>query len=100
MERAEAPTAARAAVELMNGYTHADWPRVADAADQLVPGVSAGERWVPPDLLLDLAVLAYLEMGRPEAARNAIAGLMPRTGRVESNLRNRLLRALVDEAER
>jgi predicted membrane-bound spermidine synthase len=100
LERAEAPSAARAAVDLMNGYALADWSRVADAADRLVPGVSAGERWVPPDLLLDVAVLAYLETGRPEAARNAIAGLMPRTGRVESNLRNRLLRALVDEADR
>ncbi len=47
-----------------------------------------------------MAVIAYLRTGRPNAARNAINQLGPRTGRAPSNLRNRLLSSLVSEAER
>ncbi len=100
MDRAEAPPEARATVDLLHGYSLSDWPRVASAADLLVGRVAAGERWVPPDLLLDVAVLSYIETGRPEAAINALDRLVPRTGRADWNLRNRLLRALAENAMR
>lgn len=100
LDRGDAPAEARAAVDLLHAYALADWPRVAAAADQLVARVAAGGRWSTPDLLLDLAVLAYLETGRPTAARNALEALAPLTRRAEWNLRNRLLRSLVEDAER
>jgi spermidine synthase len=100
LDRGNAPPEAHAAVDLLHGYALSDWSRVAAAADQLVARVAAGERWTMPDVLLDLAVLAYLETGRPTAARNALEALAPRTGRAEWNLRNRLLRSLVEDAER
>ena len=99
LERNDAPEEARAAVNLLHAYSSGDWPRVAAAADRLVARVAAGERWSRPEVLLDLAVIAYLEAGRAQAARNAIDVLVPRTGRSPTHLRHRLLRTLVDAAE-
>jgi hypothetical protein len=98
LERGDAPPEARAAVDLMHGYALGDWPRVAEAADELVDRVALGGRWVPADLLMDVAVLAYLEAGRPAAALSAIERLAPLTPRGVDNLRTRLLRALAEEA--
>lgn len=98
LDRADAPAEARATVDLMNAYALGEWPRAATAADQLVGRVASGERWVMPHLLLDVAVLSYLEVSRPEAARNVFDLLAPRTGRRADNLRNRLLDALVTRA--
>jgi spermidine synthase len=98
LERAGAPPEARAAVELLHAYGLVDWPRVARAADLLVSRVAGGERWSTPDLLLDIAVIGYLEVGRPGAARNAFDLLSPGTGRAASNLRQRLLSSLIEDA--
>jgi hypothetical protein len=98
LERAGAPPEARAAVELLHAYGLVDWPRVARAADLLVSRVAGGERWSTPDLLLDIAVIGYLEVGRPGAARNAFDLLSPRMGRATSNLRQRLLSSLIEDA--
>ncbi len=100
LERAEGPSEARAAVRLAHDFSLGDWEGAASAADVLVGRVAVGERWAEPDVLLDMAVVAYLRTGRQVAARNAINLLVPRTGRAPSNLRNRLLDALVSEAER
>ncbi len=99
LERGEAPPEARAAVDLRHAYALGDWGRAASAADRLVARVGAGERWVDVPTLLDVAVLAYLRSDRPEAARNAYSVLTPRTRREPWDLRNRLLDALVAEAE-
>jgi hypothetical protein len=99
LDRAGAPSEARAAVDLRRALALLDWEGVAAAADFLVSRVAAREPWVPPGTLLDAAVLAYLRVGRPTAARNALDLLVPRTGRATSNLRTRLLEALVAEAE-
>lgn len=98
LERHDPPPEARAAVDLLHAYGTGDWDRAARAADQLVGPVGAGRQWVPPEVLLDVAVLAYLETGRPAAAAAALTELVPRTGREEGNLRTRLLRGLVAEA--
>jgi hypothetical protein len=100
LDRVGAPPEARAVVDLGHALSLRDWERVASAADQLVPRVAAREAWVPPATLLDAAVLSYLRIGRPTAARNALNVLIPRTAREPWNLRNRLLGALVEEAER
>jgi spermidine synthase len=98
LDRAGAPPEARAVVDLMHAYALGDWPRVAEGVDRLVTLVALGGRWMPPDLLMDIAVLAYLEMGRPAAAVDAIERLSGRTGRRPDHLRTRLLRALAADA--
>jgi predicted membrane-bound spermidine synthase len=99
LDRAEAPPVARAAVDLHHALDLLDWDRVASAADQLVSRVAIGERWVDPGTLLDAAVIAYLRVGRPAAARTTLDTLGPRTGRRRGNLRDQLLDALVVRAE-
>jgi hypothetical protein len=54
---------------------------------------------VLPSTLLDAAVVAYLRVARPTAARNALDLLGPLSGREPGHLRNRLLDALIAEAE-
>lgn len=98
LDRSDPPREARAVVELMHGYGSGAWERAAAAVDQLSRPVSSGELWIQPALLLDVAVLAYLETDRPAAARSAIAALAPLTDRREGHLRTRLLRALVKQA--
>lgn len=100
LDRADAGPEPRAAVDLMRAYSRSDWPAAARAADVLLPRVAAGERWVPADLLLDVGVLAFLRTGRVDAAREALSALVPRTRRAPTNLRNRLLLELVNDAER
>jgi spermidine synthase len=99
LDRTEAPPAARAAVDLMHGLSRLEWDRVAAAADVLVSRVAVGEAWVDPGTLLDAAVLAYVRTGRPDAARDALDTLGPRSTRAPGNLRDRLLDAFVTEAE-
>ena len=99
LDRAGAPAEARAAVELAHGAGSWDWEEAASAADVLVGRIAAGERWVRPTVLLDAAVVAYLKTDRPQAARTAYRLLVARTERAPRNLRNRLLDALIREAE-
>jgi hypothetical protein len=99
LDRTEAPPAARATVDLMHGLSRLEWDRVAAAADVLVSRVAVGEAWVDPGTLLDAAVLAYVRTGRPDAARDALDTLGPRSTRAPGNLRDRLLDAFVTEAE-
>jgi hypothetical protein len=99
LDRTGAPAAARATVDLMHGLSRLEWDRVASAADVLMLRVAVGEAWVDPGLLLDAAVLAYLRTDRAEAARDALDTLGPRSARAPGNLRDRLLHALVTDAE-
>ncbi len=99
LDRWEAPPEARAAVDFHHGLARFDWPKVAEAADRLIPLVAAGRNWVSPHVLLDASVVAYLRTGRPTAAQVAMDRLAPRTTRKAGNLRNRLLRALILQAQ-
>ena len=99
LDRTGAPETARAAVDLKHALSLLDWERVAAAADLLVLRVAIGERWIDPETLADAAVIAYVRTGQPTAARTALVALRPRTGRTRDNLRDRLLDALVTEAE-
>ena len=98
LDEADAPEGARAVVDLLHGYALADWPRAAAAADLLLARAAVGELWIRADLLLDAAVLAYLETGQTEFAGTALDRLEPYTGRSEDDLRSRLLRASVEAA--
>jgi len=99
MDRHAAPPEARASVDLMRAYSLGDFATAASAANLLVEPVADNGPWMPVRLLLDLAVIANLEVGQPEEARRAVDLLVPRTGRAEWNVRNRLLDALVAQAE-
>ena len=100
LDRVDAPPEARAAVDLHHALARFDGTALAAAADVLVPRVAAGEQWVSPETLLDAAVLGYLEVGRADAASDALEALVPRTGRKDHDLRNRLLAALVEQEGR
>lgn len=99
MDRHDAPPEARATVDLMRAYSLGEWGRAAAAANRLVGPVADAEQWIPVRLLLDLAVVSNLEVGQTAAARNAVDVLTPHTDRAEWNVRNRLLAALVAQAE-
>ncbi len=98
LDRADAPTEARAVVDLHEAIAEFDWTRAARAADILVGQVGEGARWMPPASLLDAAVVAYLAVNRPSAARNAFRLLGPRTGRDPGHLRDRVLEAWIRRA--
>jgi hypothetical protein len=93
------PAEARAVVELKHGLAMLDWERVASAADVLVSRVCGGPVVDAAATLLDAAVVAYLRVGRPTAARNAFNLLAPLAGRDPDHLRSRLLATLILEGE-
>ncbi len=95
LDRADAPPEARAVVDLHQAVAEFDWPLAARAADILLGQVGEGARWVPAASLLDAAVVAYLAVDRPSAARNALQLLAPRTGRGPDHLRHRVLDAWI-----
>ena len=99
LERERAPARARAAADLMHSFSLGDWEGTAEAADELVSSAATGERWGDPATLMEVAVLAYLRVDRATSARQAFELLAPRTGRPTTHLRNRLLDALIAEAE-
>ncbi len=99
MARHDAPPNARATVDVLRGYSQGDWALAAAAANQLVGPVADGQEWMSVRLLLDLAVISNLEMNQSAEARRAIESLVPLTGREPWNVRNRLLDALVTQAE-
>jgi hypothetical protein len=98
LDGADAPEPARAVVELMHAYALTDWARAAAAADILLARAALGELWVPAGLLLDVAVLAYLETGQADFARSAVDHLAPQVGRPEGDLRMQLLEASIARA--
>src|SRR5690606_21626628 len=99
LERAEAPPEAAAAVAFHRALGTFDWVGAAAAADLLVPLVAGGGGWIPPGLLLDGSIVAYLKVGRPDAARAAYSRILPRAARDALDLRVRLLDARVAQAE-
>ena len=92
------PPEAVATVQLMRSHALADWEGAARASDVLVPALDAGGQWVSPGILLDIAVVSYLETGQPDRAVDALDRLVRRTGRADADARVRLLRAWTAEA--
>ncbi len=99
LDATDAPPEARASVALLHGIGSWTFDEAASAADVLVPAQEGGVTWVRSTVLLDAAVLAYLETGRAREARAAFDRLAPLSGRRPWNVRNRLLDALVRAAE-
>jgi hypothetical protein len=93
-----APPEIGAAVDLLHGVRTLDLAAAAGAADRL-RGLGAGADLLQPELLLDLAVVAYLGEGRAADARATFDALAPRTERGLGHLRNRVLDALIRDAQ-
>lgn len=88
-----APAEVAASVELLEAFRRLDFAAAAAAADRV--GIAADRApLLPRTLLLDAAVAAYVSVGRPEAARAAIAALEPLTGRPPGHARALWLAAL------
>lgn len=100
LDAADAPPEARATVALLHGVGSWDFAEAAAAADVLLPAYLDGAAWLRSTVLLDAAVIAYLETGRVADARTAFDRLAPLSGRRSWNVRNRLLDQLVRDAER
>jgi hypothetical protein len=96
--RTDAPLPVRAAVEFRHGIAAWDFPAVIRAGTVLLPGVEQGERYLPPDDLLDALVTAYLLAGDAQGAADAFSRLVAVTARGRSDLRLRLLDAYVTAA--
>jgi spermidine synthase len=93
MDARGAPDEARATLALLEGVRTFDFPRAADAADRL--GMARGATLMPPALLLDAAVAAYVGAGRVDAARAAYETLAPATGGRPGNAYDLWMAALV-----
>ena len=90
-----APAEVRASVELLRGLRALDLEAAAVAADRLRVTDATVPQLLPPSVLVDAAVAAYLGAGRPESARAAFDALAPKTGRPQGDVRNLVLDALV-----
>jgi spermidine synthase/MFS family permease len=99
-ERHQAPPAAADALAFVEGLARWDFPRVARAADRLLGLTLQGQPWVPPDLLLEGAVLANLRLGRADAARDFYEKLAAAAYPDPRDLRRRLLGAYVTLPDR
>ena len=97
LDAAGAPTRARAAVGVLHGIGAWDFEEAAQDAELLLPLASQGDHWLAPDVLSDAAVVADLELGRPERARATLEALAPLTGRAPGDLRQRLLEGWIRE---
>jgi len=100
LDATAAPGPARAAVALTGAWALGDYSSMIEPAQRLLDEAAAGRTWLPVDLLLDGAVLAYLETGDASAARaleRTHAGLRRRGPR---DLRAMLLRARLEAAGR
>ena len=99
LEAGDPPPEARAVVELIHGAASWEWPKAASAARLLLGAGAAEGRWIPPALLLDVAVAAHLATGERNEARRVYRMLAPLSDRPPGDLRNRLLDRLVTRAE-
>ena len=93
-----APAQVRASVELLGGLRALDLEAAAVAADRLRVTDATVPQLLPPSVLVDAAIAAYLGAGRPESARAAFDALAPKTGRPQGEIRNLVLDALVRAA--
>ena len=93
-----APAEVRASVELLGGLRALDLEAAAKAADRLRVTDATVPQLLPPSVLVDAAIAAYLGVGRPESARAAFDALAPKTGRAQGDVRNLVLEALVGAA--
>ena len=92
-----APAAVRESVALLEGLRTLDLSRASSAADALSLTDPEVFQLLPPSIVLDAAVAAYLGVGDASKARAALNAQLPRSGRPSDDIRNLVLGALVEE---
>ena len=93
-----APLTVEATVALVRGLRALDLETAAAAADQLRVTDPTVSQLLPPDVLLDATVAAYLGDAQPEKARAAFDVMAPLTGRAPDHVRNQVMDALIRSA--
>jgi hypothetical protein len=73
-----------------------DWATAAKEVPRQIAERDRGVAWLPPELLLDAAVLARLRTGDAIGAKAAFARLSDAAGRASDDVRTRMLEALVE----
>lgn len=98
LDRAGAPTAARAAVTLGEALWRRQLPGAVFAVEVLLGEVRMGRLWAPADDLLDGAVRVLLAAGQRDRARAAYDAIRPYSTRLPGDLRLILLNSYIEGA--
>ncbi len=99
LARQAAPERARAAVRFLHGLAGHDFAGAAQAADTLLVAAASGDLWLPPELLGEGAVIAYLRTGNVAGATAALGLVEHSPRRAPPDARPQLLAAWVRAAE-
>jgi hypothetical protein len=99
MGRFGAPQVVRDVVAFRHAVAAWRYADVVEAADRLIPVVTAERRWIGADELRDGLVFAKLHLRDPSGARQRLYGLAPFSTRGPADLRSQLLEAYVITAE-
>jgi hypothetical protein len=83
-------------VALLHALRTLELPAAASAADALRVTDPSVPQLLPPQVLVDAAVTAYLGAGQPAKARAVFDARATSTGRPPNDVRNRVLDALID----
>ncbi|HEX2718836.1 MAG TPA: fused MFS/spermidine synthase [Gemmatimonadaceae bacterium] len=97
LARQKPPEEVRAAVRFLRGLADRDFTSAATASDVLLAAAARGELWLPPELLGEGAVVAYLRTGNAPGARAAMPLVEAR--RAVTDARFQLLDAWIRAAE-
>ena len=100
IDRHDAPAPVRNVVAFLHGLSSWDFERASRAADMLLQDAVDNQDWIPPDELLDGAVVAKLRSGDGQGAKAFHDALSPRRRRSPGDLRTRLLKAYLDTVGR
>ena len=99
VNRAKAPVSVRQSVSFLKAADAWDFATAQATGDDLIGKLRKGERWVPPDHLRDVTVVAHLKNGDPTGAMKALNAMRPFVSRDPGvELRTRLLRAHIKKA--
>ena len=99
LARQKPPEEVRAAVRFLRGLAGRDFAAVARSSDELLLAAAKGELWLPPEVLGEGAVVAYLRTGNAAGARAAMALVEGSPRRGATDARAQLLDAWVRAAE-
>jgi spermidine synthase len=100
LARQSPPAEARAAVSFLHGLAALDFAAAAKASEPLVNAALRGDHWLPPDLLREGAVVAFVRTGQVTDARVVLDALRGASSSAQNDLRGQLLAAVVREASR
>jgi len=99
LDRQNAPSAVRAAVDFRERLARREFARAAEPAQLLLAEAADGRLWIEPDLLREGAVISFLAAGRQDLAQGAIDSLSRLAQRGPKDVRTRLLAAYAGQPQ-